>query len=655
VRRISRSRDLKIYLVNERVDEILDRSAVASLSEIDEPLDLVVISVSASRLAGALGDLARADVKACVVLATHVSAADKQRMSEIRSERGVRFLGPNSAGLISGKAQLDSIIGAMGVAPKHDARGPMILGQSGGFCTEAMRLLQRIGIGPSYVISTGDEVDTSVEDFLEWVIDEPTLPSSVILFCETVRYPTRFRNALRALSAAGIPVLVTKVGRTAKAAEAAASHTGAMVGDWETFGAVVDADGAILCSSVSELVECANLAHGIRRRKWVLGRRVVLATNSGGTGGLSADLLDDAGLRLADLSKTSMTQLSSMVYDAGGHVNPFDGADAGGLGSSLPKFLTVVGRDPEVDIIVVEVRGGIPYGEEAEILAAMVPSIQKPTVCCWPGMDDSARELLGRHGVPLSESPERLWRALALLAGWEERRVTDNESLEFGSTDSGGDHTRLDLLPYHESRQFLAEANVSQPAFMIVDPADAGGPPPRGAFQTLAFPVYVKVSSKRFTHKAAAGGVFPDVESPPAVRKILAALETHADDRYVVEERIEGGPQLLVTIRRTDFGVLVVLGWGGSETEYIADTRAIIEPFTARRIERAFTSTKVAAKLAGWDSSFSGSAVYEFVMGLVQALSESETAAEIEVNPAIVTREGIVAADARVLVRRPAV
>jgi hypothetical protein len=91
-------------------------------------------------------------------------------------------------------------------------------------------------------------------------------------------------------------------------------------------------------------------------------------------------------------------------------------------------------------------------------------------------------------------------------------------------------------------------------------------------------PVAVKGISATITHRAAAGLVVLDVESPEAVsrsdravRARAAALGATLDGTWV-QHMVPGGVELLVTgFRDAEFGVMVGCGMGGVTTELIDD------------------------------------------------------------------------------------
>lgn len=98
------------------------------------------------------------------------------------------------------------------------------------------------------------------------------------------------------------------------------------------------------------------------------------------------------------------------------------------------------------------------------------------------------------------------------------------------------------------------------------------------AAETVGYPVAIKGISAAITHRAAAGLVALNVESPDAVRATEALFRARASQRGVtldgvwVQHMFAGERELLVTaLTDAEFGVMVGVGMGGGLTEIIDD------------------------------------------------------------------------------------
>src|SRR4029077_3867188 len=88
------------------------------------------------------------------------------------------------------------------------------------------------------------------------------------------------------------PIIVIKVGRTAPAAKAAASHTGSLTGSDEVLDAAFQRVGVLRVNTIAELFDMAEvLAKQPRPR----APRLAIVTNAGGPAALATDILVSMG------------------------------------------------------------------------------------------------------------------------------------------------------------------------------------------------------------------------------------------------------------------------------------------------------------------------------------------------------------------------
>ena len=161
------------------------------------------------------------------------------------------------------------------------------------------------GVPLSYVISTGNEIGLESTDFIEYLADDPTT-SVLVVYTEQVRRPREFLAAIRRCRAAGKPVILMFPGRSAKSKQAAQSHTGALVGDYATMRTVVEDAGAIVVTTMDEMMDLAELLVRFPKPP-VKGPGVFTA--SGAFVGLSNDMAEDLGLEFPALEPATLEAL----------------------------------------------------------------------------------------------------------------------------------------------------------------------------------------------------------------------------------------------------------------------------------------------------------------------------------------------------------
>ena len=132
----------------------------------------------------------------------------------------------------------------------HRDGNVVLLSQSGSGMSAILDCEERIAF--SFAASTGQELVVSIEDYLDYVLDQPAT-RVVGLFLETTRKPAQFIACLEKANARGIPLVILKVGRTEFSARMALSHSGALTGADAAYQAVFDRYGVQRVNDMDEL------------------------------------------------------------------------------------------------------------------------------------------------------------------------------------------------------------------------------------------------------------------------------------------------------------------------------------------------------------------------------------------------------------------
>ena len=108
----------------------------------------------------------------------------------------------------------------------------------------------------SYGITSGNEIDLDLSDYLNFLVDDPQT-RQIVLFIEGIRRPQAFMQAAGRALEAGKPIMAIKTGATQKSRAAAQSHTGAIGGDYAAYLAMCERYGIRNCSSLDDMLETA--------------------------------------------------------------------------------------------------------------------------------------------------------------------------------------------------------------------------------------------------------------------------------------------------------------------------------------------------------------------------------------------------------------
>jgi acyl-CoA synthetase (NDP forming) len=213
-------------------------------------------------------------------------------------------------------------------------------------------------------------------------------------------------------------------------------------------------------------------------------------------------------------------------------------------------------------------------------------------------------------------------------------------------------------LSEHASKQLLAAYGipaVSEALLSFDDVAALDAAP-------MPFPVAVKINSPDIAHKTEARAVRLNVRdigelksAAEAVRAAALAYRPDARLEGVLVQTMASGVELIAgTVNDACFGPTVLFGLGGIFAEALRDVTYRYAPFDVDEALEMIGEIRGAALLDG----FRGNAPVDR-MAVAQVLSRlswlaadhADRIAEIDVNPLFATSEGVVAADAVVVLR----
>ena len=226
-----------LYALHPTASSIDGVPAVASIADIAEPIDYLLVAVPAIACADVVRSTAGRVPFVHVISGGFGETSAEGAALEVgllaaAREVGARLLGPNCIGMYSPAGrhtfQLD--------APEERGRVG-VLSQSGGLGGDIVKAGNARGLTFSQVITVGNSIDVTAGELAEWMADDPD--TGVIgLYLEGTRGAERLLRALR--SARGrTPVVALLGGQSRQGAEAVMSHTGSMVGERRVLGSRV--------------------------------------------------------------------------------------------------------------------------------------------------------------------------------------------------------------------------------------------------------------------------------------------------------------------------------------------------------------------------------------------------------------------------------
>ncbi|WAT84602.1 acetate--CoA ligase family protein [Delftia acidovorans] len=573
----------RILPVNPRVERIGDLACYPDVASLPEVPDVAVVLLGAERAHQAVRELSALGCAAAIVLAsgyteTGEDGAHRQRQL-IEAAGSMRLLGPNTIGLVnltdrivlspSGALEMDEFpVGGIGV-----------VSQSGGILGSLLSRAAARGIGLSKLISTSNEVDLELADFIDHLADDPAT-KVIALYVETVRHPARFRAACLKAARAGKPVVAFKIGRSEAGAKAAVSHTGAMAGADRMYDALFRQVGVIRAQSFADLLDVpAALATGRRLR----GKRIAILTSTGGAGTLVSDDLGVAGFdtpapdqATADALRALQTG-SEAVLDR----NPIDVTLAGLRPDLLRGAINALLASPSYDALVIIV--GSSSLAMPELLAGAIqdclPHSDKPVLAYVSPHAPEIGALLTQRGVPAFAAAESCTAALAGMLrvngfqGAPSELVVGKDTLQEPDLPVG-------CLDEAQAKAVFRRFEVPCAAERVVRTAEEA----EAAARELGGRVVLKILSSRITHKSDVGGVAVGLTAETIGARLGAMVDDVQaragvrPDRFLVQQMVAGGTELILGLHKDALGTAVMLGMGGVTAELFQDTTLRLLP-----------------------------------------------------------------------------
>ncbi len=311
----------KIYPVNPRTGEILGLKVYRNVADIPDTVDLAVIVVGAPLVPRVLSECASKGVKTAVVISSGFGETGEEgreledELTRIAGRGGIRFIGPNSMGHADTRSQLSTF----GQAVETPGGTVAVLSQSGNICIRIIQNLKASGIALSKYVSTGNEADLRMEDFLEYLAQDDDT-RIIAAYIEGLRDGRRFMRLARRITARK-PIVVLKVGGTEESARAVRSHTGAMAGADEVYDAAFKQSGVIRVDDDDELCD---VVYALRNCPLPRGNRVGILSIGGGPGALTAEACVKEGLAVGELEESTLKKLDKHLPPRWPRRNPVD-------------------------------------------------------------------------------------------------------------------------------------------------------------------------------------------------------------------------------------------------------------------------------------------------------------------------------------------
>jgi acetyltransferase len=671
-----------VYPVNPKEESILGLPCVASVVDIEGPVDLALIATPAATLPPILEQCGRKGVAGAVVVGGGFGelGAKGRRLQDrtVATARryGVRIIGPNTNGVINVHSGLNLV--GLSHVPKGDLA---LLSQSGNM---ALHLITEAELkshkGFSYYVGVGNEADVQFHEYLEFLANDPKT-SAIVIYVEGMRDGRRFlQEAYRATRHK--PVVLLKSGRSATGMKSAGSHTGALAGISEVARTAFVRAGITTVDNSDELFPAAEALSTLPPMP---NNRVAILADGGGHATIAADLLTDHGMRLPPLRRATREQLEHVLSATASLVNPVDVA---GTTDADPGIFADCARvllsDDKIDgLLIVGLFGGygIRFAERlrfieedaAHRMGKLVREFNKPIVVhsLYNFAHPHSLDLLRYYGIPVYDSVDIACRCIAVLSRYGHYLGSYHRRTSFvfdWGQGAKGEAREIIANAAAERRRALLEPEAKR----LLELHGASVVPGRAArdsaeairiAEEIGSPVALKIVSPDILHKSDAGGVRLGLDSPAEVERAFAAIVGSARE-YRPEADVRGclasgmvdpGCEVIIGTKiDPQFGPVIMFGIGGILVEVLKDVVFRVLPISRRAAKEMVSEIRAAPILNGFrgEPPADREALVELLLEVAEIVEAYPAIQEMDLNPVIVREDGLTVVDARILLKK---
>lgn len=644
-----------VLLVNPKRDRIGARPCLPSIDALPEGVDCVALAIPRTGVLESVRACARRKVGSIIIFAAGFAEAgeagrkEQEEIRRIATEHGIAVEGPNCLGLINYIDNVSLTFVSTPPQESFDGNAVGIVSQSGAIAAVLGVSLRHHGLPLSYSISTGNEAVCGVEDFLDFLVQDPRT-KIIAMVIERIRNPKRFLEIARRARRADKSFVLLHPGASAEARASATTHTGALAGDYDVMRLYVQDAGVLVVDSIEELVDATDIL--FRCPRAADGGAAVFA-ESGAFKAFSLDFCKEVGLSLPPLSEKCFAQLRTALPDFITPTNPLDITAQGLVDPDIyRRCIPPVLQDDRYGSLVLAIiltdkqTSALKFPPILNALREVRPT--KSVI--FAGLDEGAecdpayiRELRDL-GVSFFPSTERAFRALARVHAHADRMKRTGK---IPQTLSATASLPSGVVPEYKSKQILASIGVPRPEGGLgrnISEAIA-------IAERIGFPVAIKAQSAQLSHKSDLGGVVLDLKDDRALRsaweniggKLSAALPDLVLDGMLVEKMGQRGVELIVGARRDpDWGHVLLVGLGGILTEAIGDARLLMPDVTCEEAAEELLCLKGAKLLRGFRGAPPSDiqAAAKVISSLGIFVRANRRVRELDINPLVVYPEG---------------
>lgn len=657
-----------LYPINPKYETVWGRPCLSSPLELPKGVDLLVFLVPAPVVVRMIEEVARAGVRAVMVVSSGFAEAGEEGralQAELRAKalrHRLPVLGPNVEGYVN---YVERVAPYGTTPPPEPIPGRIsVISQSGTVAWTMNQMASDRGVGLRIILGVGNEAVLGLGDLFAWAAEDPHT-KLVATYIETMRDVEGIERGLEALRRARKPILVcAPAGRSEAARRSIVAHTGALAGNTALRDAWLRGHGAILVEDPVTMFEAAVLLSHHRKLRT---SGVAAALQSGGACTLFAEAAGARGLSLPEFTPETKARLGRVLPHFASQNNPLDVTGQAAVETEMFEgALEALAHDPNVGLVAFDAFPPRLEDETvwAEHLLERVRALQRETGVAFASVAMSplsynarAKAWVRAQRLPFLQGHHAAAGAIRALVDLQTSRQRSIPDLPPHPARARAMRLLRGLAgPLDEARggRLLELYGVRRPKEAIVASPEAAAE----AAGRIGFPVAVKALAAEIPHKAKLGGVRLGLRNPTdvevAAAEVLEAARRAgaAEPRVLVQQMAHGHEVLVGAVVDERFGACVTMRPGGALAE-AGQAVFVAAPLTPAQ---ARTYVEEQAGRCGLDpAEHDLGAVARAVGAIARAAHDlRDRLASLEANPLLVSERGAIAVDALAEVRAPA-
>jgi len=592
-----------VYPINPKYQEINGTKCYPDLDSTPDPVDLVLIAVNYRLVLPMLEQCAAKEVPFVTIFSSGFAEASEEgkvfqeQVAEFAKTHGIRICGPNCQGSVNLHQNVAAAFSAALDPMPFKKGGVGFVTQSGALGYSIFNLAQENQVGFSYIVSTGNEMDLSSLDYMEYMLDDANT-NMIFAYLEGLNDGKRFIQLAKKALKLAKPIAVLKVGKSEVGMRAATSHTAALTGLDQVFDSCASQFGVIRVNSIEEFIDVANVMKGIP--KIPHGNRLAVVSISGG-GVICADAAAECGLEIVELIDDTVNIITENIPPFGSPTNPVDiTAQAINTADGFSNVVKAVLNDPHVDGVVVVITNivGEPGKRMAEDLVALRNKTKKPIIAAWTAGKQLMKEqfaILDQVGFPWFHSPAKAVQVLAKAFHYGTLRQTYlNQQLTSPRSSNTYDsipdaaakilnNSDTGALSERESKNLLSVFGIPSGSEVVATTRSEA----IKIAKQVGYPLAMKIDSPDILHKTEAKAIrlniFNEAEMVRAYEEIIENAKAYDPNAklngILIQEMIPEGIEVIIGVKNDpQFGPVVLFGLGGIFVEILKDVSLRMAP-----------------------------------------------------------------------------